>query len=209
MSGADQEAQTKPEQQDGAEPGQEDHGASPAKSQPPQHPQTYRQIAATHIDTLSRLNETLPKLLAYFAATISQLTNNPVETNQSKGKSDTVNTRQAAMWTNAMYVGLTIRNLREVLTEQINDLERYGVIPAKHPKYTALPGPGQATVAHDPEASVKNGGYGDFDVGVLNARAASGHVSSEDMLDRLQSMVEELAKRGGIEGDGEEMVVDG
>lgn len=54
-----------------------------------------------------------------------------------------------------------------------------------------------------------NGGYGDFDVGVLNARAASGHVGGEDVLDRIKAMVEDLKKRSEVEADGEEMAVDG
>jgi hypothetical protein len=208
-SAADQEAQTKPEQQDTADATKEEPSATPAISPAPQDPQTYRKIAATHIDTLTRVNEMLPKLLVYFAATISQLTNNPVETPQSKGKPDAIKTRQAAMWTNSMYVGMTIKVIRDQLFEQIADLERYGVIPAKHPRYTPLPGRGQGSKEHDPEASVKNGGYGDFDVGVLNARAASGHIGGEDMLERVKALVEDLAKRSGIEVDGGEMVVDG
>ncbi|KAH7094928.1 hypothetical protein FB567DRAFT_16026 [Paraphoma chrysanthemicola] len=207
MSSTD--GQTKPEQQDTTNPKQEDASATPAKASESQDPQTYRQIAASHIDALTRVNEMLPKLLIYSAAMISQLTNNPVETNQTKGKPDTVNNRQNALWTNAFYVGMTIKVIRDNLFEQIEDLERYGVIPAKHPRYTPLPGQGQAAKEHDPEASVKNGGYGDFDVGVLNARAASGHTGAEDMLDRVKALVEDLAKRSGIDIDGGEMVVDG
>ncbi|KAH7085281.1 hypothetical protein BKA63DRAFT_14023 [Paraphoma chrysanthemicola] len=208
-STADNEAQTKPEQQDTTNPKQEDASATPEKASESQDAQTYRQIAASHIDALTRVNEMLPKLLIYSAAMISQLTNNPVETNQTKGKPDTVNNRQNALWTNALYVGMTIKVIRDNLFEQIEDLERYGVIPAKHPRYTPLPGRGQAAKEHDPEASVKNGGYGDFDVGVLNARAASGHVGTEDMLDRVKALVEDLAKRSGIDIDGGDMVVDG
>jgi hypothetical protein len=205
---ASQQAQTVKEQQDTPGSTQRDQKDSQPKSQPPQESQTYRQIAATHIDTLSKINGQLPKLLAYFAAAISQLTNNPIETSDQKDKPDTPRERQQALWVMTIYVGACIKQIREELFEQINDLERYGVIPAKHPKYTAMPGQGQAGNAKDPEASVKNGGYGDFDVGVLNARAASGHIGGEDVLDRVKAMVEELMKKNGVEANGEEMAVD-
>jgi hypothetical protein len=193
---ADESAQPVKEQQ--ATPGLSD---SQARSQ------TYNQIAATHIDTLSKINEQLPKLLAYSAAAVSQLTNNPVETSAQKDEPDSTKARQQALWTMSMYVGFSVKLVREELSKQISDLEQYGVIPAKHPKYTAMPKTGQTANAAA-EASVKNGGYGDFDVGVLNARAASGHVGGDDVLDRVKAMVEELAKRSEVEADGEAMAVD-
>jgi len=199
----DQPVPTEPPQEPTA-PNDETNDQSTAP--PPTDSQTYRQIAATHIDTLSSINAQLPKLLAYFAAVISQLTNDPLETPISKDKPDTPRQRQESMWLMTLFLGKCIGEIREELVTQINDLERYGVIPAKHPKYTALPAQGQVA---DPEASVKNGGYGDFDVGVLNARAASGHVGGEDVLDRVKTMVEDLMRRSGVEAQGEEMVVDG
>lgn len=177
------------------------------KSQP--QAQTYHQIAASHIDTLSRINEQLPKLLTYFAATISQLTNNPVETPISKGKPDTIQSRQEALWMMSLFTGASIKEIREELIIQINDLERYGVIPEKHQRYTAIPREGQTTKPVDPEATVTNGGFGNFDVGILNARAASGQAGEADVLDRLKALAEELIKRSGGEADGEEMSVDG
>lgn len=178
------------------------------RAQPAQESQTYHQIAATHIDTLSKINEQLPKLLTYFAAAISQLTNNPIETPVSKDQPDSPQARQQALWVMTMYVGAAIKEIREELSKQINDLERYGVIPAKHPKYTSMPKQGQSANEVDPEATVKNGGYGDFDVGVLNARAASGHIGGDDVLDRVKAMVEDLMKRSGVEANGDNMAVD-
>lgn len=174
-------------------------------SKSPQEAQTYHQIAAAHIDKLSDLNAQLPKLLTYFAAAISQLTNNPIEVPASKDQPDSAEIRQKAVFQMTVFVGESIRLIREVLVDQINDLERYGVIPAKHPKYTKQ-GPGPVTV--DPEASVKNGGYGDFDVGVLNARAASGHIGGDDVLERVKAMVEDLMKGTETEANGDEMAVD-
>ncbi|KAL5116799.1 hypothetical protein ACEQ8H_005280 [Pleosporales sp. CAS-2024a] len=187
-----------------------DQPTTPAqtKPSPAQQPQTYHQIAAAHIDTLSRINEQLPKLLTYFAAAISQLTNSPVETPAQKDQPDTPQARQQALWMQTMFVGLSINQIREELINQINDLERYGVIPAKHNKY-ATNQTGKPGAPHDPEASVTNGGYGDFDVGVLNARAASGHVGGEHVLDRVAKMVQELKERTEVAADGEEMAVDG
>jgi hypothetical protein len=172
-----------------------------------QEAQTYHQIAAAHIDKLSDLNAQLPKLLTYFAAAISQLTNNPIEVPASKDQPDSAEIRQKAVFQMTMFVAACVNEIREILVDQINDLERYGVIPAKHPKYTKQ-GPGP--VAVDPEASVKNGGYGDFDVGVLNARAASGHIGGDDVLERVKAMVEDLMKRTRTETEakGDEMAVD-
>ena len=56
---------------------------------------------------------------------------------------------------------------------------------------------------------VKNGGYGDFDVGVLNARASSGQVGAKDVLDRAKAILEELQKRTGGTANEDEMVIDG
>jgi hypothetical protein len=180
----------------------------PPKPPPRPESQTYPQIAASHIDTLSKIAGQLPKLLVYFAAAISQLTNNPVETSETKGKPDTPNARQQALWVMTIYVGACIKQIREELVEQINDLEQYGVIPAKNPKRIVLQGPGQAAAAKDPEATVTNNGYGDFDVGVLNARAASGHAGDKDVLDRVKAMVEELIERTRVEASGDEMAID-
>jgi hypothetical protein len=186
----------------------EAHPDGAPKASPRQDSQTYRQIAATHIDTLSKINGQLPKLLAYFAAAISQLTNNPVETSETKGRPDSPKERQQALWVMTIYVGACIKQIREELVEQINDLEQYGVIPAKNPKRIMPPGPGQAAAAKDPESTVTNNGYGDFDVGVLNARAASGHAGDKDVLDRVKTMVEELIERTRVEASGDEMAVD-
>ncbi|KAF2827265.1 hypothetical protein CC86DRAFT_369442 [Ophiobolus disseminans] len=203
---ADQQAAPDPQPQDAPQP---DKPTTEPQTAASPESQTYRQIAATHIDTLSDINAQLPKLLTYFAAAISQLTNNPIETPLSKDKADTPRQRQESMWLMTIFLGKCIGEIREELVKQVNDLERYGVIPAKHPKYTAIPMQGQAAAAVDPEASVKNGGYGDFDVGVLNARAASGHIGGEDVLDRVKAMVEDLMRRSGVEASGDEMVVDG
>lgn len=178
--------------------------------------QTYRQIAASHIEALNKLNSNLPDILALIAAALSQLTNNPI---QSEPRDDSPQARNMDTLAFSNAIKSLMQGFRAALIEQINDLERYKVIPATMPKFTALPSsmPGigaqqqqqQAPVKQDPDAGVKNGGYGDFDVGVLNARVASGQTGGEDALDRVRAVLDELLERSRQEVKGEEMAVDG
>lgn len=180
--------------------------------------QTYRHIAASHIDTLNEINRQLPKMLTYFATALTQLTNNPIRDRDQESEPDTVEARQAAFRKYAIYVGLSVNLIREQLRLQINDLEAHKVIPKSHPKYRPVETAKQAE-AHrdkdkeekqfvDTEKFVTNGGYGEFDVGVLNARASLGQVGGEDTLDRVKAILDELKRRS--EEDGiEPMLVDG
>lgn len=179
--------------------------------------QTYRQIAASHIEALNKLNSNLPDILALIAAALSQLTNNPI---QSEPREDSPQSRNMDMSAFSNAIRTTMNEFRAALIEQINDLERYKVIPSTMPKFTGLPSamPGvggtqqqqtQESVKQDPDAGTKNGGYGDFDVGVLNARVASGQVVGEDTLNRVKAVLDELLERGGQKSDGKEMAVDG
>jgi hypothetical protein len=129
----------------------------------------------------------------------------------------TLEARKEAFRINALFVGASCEVIRTELVKQINALERYKVIPKSHPKFTVTQRQGQGqkgkeseTEVVDPEKEVKNGGYGEFDVGVLNARASSGQVGTEDVLDRAKAILEELQKRtGGAVGGEEYMDVDG
>ncbi|KAF2630112.1 hypothetical protein BU25DRAFT_408709 [Macroventuria anomochaeta] len=178
--------------------------------------QTYRQIAASHIEALNKLNSNLPDILALIAAALSQLTNNPI---QSEPREDSPRARQDDTVAFSSAIRSLMQGFREALIEQINDLERYEVIPATMPKFTALPSavPGlgaqqqqqQAPMKQDPDAGVKNGGYGTFDVGVLNANVSSGQVGGEDTLDRVKAVLGELLERNGQKTNGEEMTIDG
>lgn len=73
-----------------------------------------------------------------------------------------------------------------------------------------MPGqkPGQDTQERprNPEESVTNGGLGDLDIGVLNARAGTRQQGGNEVLGRVEGIVEELVKRAGQ--DGEKMVID-
>ena len=189
----------------------------PVDQEPETSQQTYRQIAASHIEALNKLNSNLPDILALIAAALSQLTNNPI---QSEPRDDSPQSRNNDTLAFSNAIKTYMNEFRATLIDQINDLERYKVIPATMPKFTALPSamPGvggpqqqqlQAQVKQDPDAGVRNGGYGDFDVGVLNARVASGHVGREDTLDRVKAVLDELLERSGQKTSGEEMAVDG
>lgn len=101
------------------------------------------------------------------------------------------------------YLGMNIALIRTELAKQIDDLERYGVIPEKMAKFGGDGGG---------DGKVKNGGYGEFDVGVLNARASAGQVGGEDVLGRVKGVVEELMMKIGVdmpEIPAEDMAVDG
>ncbi|KAL6705289.1 hypothetical protein ACN47E_007099 [Coniothyrium glycines] len=176
----------------------------------PQEPQTYHQIAAAHIDTLNEINRQLPKMLTYFATALTQLTNNPIRSGDQEQQEDNLQARQDAFRKYAIYVGLSVGVIREELTKQINDLEQHKVIPKSHAKFSVALRQGQQVdqATRDPESTVTNGGYGDFDVGVLNARASTGQVGGENVLDRVKSILEELGKRTNGSDDHEEMALD-
>lgn len=195
---------------DAPSPTQPQDSATPAASQ-----QTYRQIAASHIEALNKLNSNLPDILALIAASLSQLTNNPI---QSSPQEDSPGARERDMVAFSGAVKGLVSGFREALIEQINDLERYNVIPATMPKFTALPSAipsmgqqqqQQAPMKQDADAGVKNGGYGNFDVGVLNAKVSSGQVGGDDTLDRVKTVLDQLLERSGQKSNGEEMAVDG
>ncbi|KAJ4384525.1 hypothetical protein N0V86_000124 [Didymella sp. IMI 355093] len=183
---------------------------TPAASQ-----QTYRQIAASHIEGLNKLNSNLPDILALIAASLSQLTNKPI---QSGPQEDSPGARERDMVAFSQAVKGIMSGLREALIDEINDLERYKVIPATMPKFTALPSSipsmgqqqqQQAPVKQDPDAGVQNGGYGSFDVGVLNSKVKSGQVEGDDTLDRVKAVLDDLLERNGQKSNGDEMAVDG
>ena len=180
--------------------------------------QTYRQIAATHIAALNTLNSSLPDILTFVAAALSQLTNRPIPSGLHE---DSAKARDIDISLFSGAIKQLVKEFREALVAQINDLGRYKVIPATLPRYTPLPGAArgvevsleeqqeQAPPKHDPDAGVKNGGYGNFDVGVLNAQVATELVGDEHALDRVKALLDDLLERSGRRPEGEGMVVDG
>jgi hypothetical protein len=186
------------------------------KGQQTREPQSYRQVAAAHISTLNEINNQIPKMLKYFATALTQLTNNPIpfEHPDFVSTPGTLDYRKEAFRINAAYCSMAVDEIREELVKQINDLEKHKVIPKSHPKYTVAKRHGQTGKEEtaevvDPEKEVRNGGYGEFDVGVLNARANSGQVGGEDVLDRVKAILEDLKRQSEGDAYGDEMVVDG
>lgn len=192
---------------------QADNATSAEKTS--EEPKTYRQIAAEHIDTLNEINHQIPKLLKYFATALSQLTNDPIpfQHDAMQCEPGTLEARKEAFRINALFCGTSCEIIRQELVKQINALERYKVIPKSHPKFAvsqsqARKGKEEESEVVDPEKDVKNGGYGDFDVGVLNARASSGQVGAEDVLDRARAILQELQKRTEGATNSDDMVID-
>lgn len=197
------------------EPSQQETEDGMEKETQNKGPQSYREVAAAHISTLNEINNQIPKMLKYFATALTQLTNNPIpfEHPDFVSTPGTLDYRKEAFRINAAYCSMAINEIREELVKQINDLEKHKVIPKSHPKYTVAKRHGQGGEEEkaevvDPEKEVRNGGYGEFDVGVLNARASSGQVGGEDVLDRVKAILEDLKKQAGAV-DGDAMVVDG
>ncbi|KAH6637419.1 hypothetical protein C7974DRAFT_141078 [Boeremia exigua] len=178
--------------------------------------QTYRQIAASHIEALNKLNSNLPDILALIAAALSQLTNNPI---QSEQRDDSAQARDDDIRAFSSAIKSVMQGFREALVEQINDLERFKVIPETMPKFTALSSTSSklnaqqqqqpALTKQGADGGVRNGGYGNFDVGWLNAQVASGLVGGDNTLDRVRAVLDELLERSGQKTEGEEMAVDG
>jgi hypothetical protein len=171
------------------------------------HP--YHDTAATHIRTLSSLNARIPSLLTASATTFSQLTNAPISSSPTP---DAPSNRHTAINDSADTFFTTVIELRTALHAQIDALEKEKVIPSDEVKYSApaptrppgQQGQGQAQEPKDSEATVKNGGLGTFDVGVLNARVGVRQKDGGEVLERVRVLLEELVKQ--TEGADEEMV---
>lgn len=198
--------------------------ATDAARQDGQPAEAYRDIAAAHIRSLAALNARVPSILSTAATSLSQLTNGPItdeSTDPSASAPDSASKRRAALSANAhsffdavlqlnraLYVPPASRSVTPVLTQsrhtQIDQLEKNGVIPAEDVKYRAPvqqqgPGPGPMQGSgkpqhRDSEATVTNAGLGDFDVGVLNARAGVRQRDTDEVLERTKRVLEDLAK---------------
>jgi len=137
-------------------------------------------------------------MLRYFATALTQLTDRPIRDAPSSHPpaTDSLEFRREAFRKYATFAGYSVNLIREELVRQIEDLEKHKVIPASHPKFIVPKRHGDITrETVDPQANVKNGGYGEFDVGVLNARASAGVAAGEDVLERARLVLEELMKR--------------
>lgn len=87
------------------------------------------------------------------------------------------------------------------------------MIPAQQIRFNApnpppqIPGRPPPEVKKDPESTVTNGGLGDMDVGVLNARAGVRNAGGEEVMDRVQDVLKTLVEQAQAkEGKGEKSV---
>ena len=177
--------------------------------------ETYRTTATSHIRHLSTLSTRLTPILNSAATTISQLTNSPIPSGSLTA--DTPEDRRSAISASAYEYFTAVFNLGNDLHKQVADLEEAGVVAAEEVRYIARtdegqnasilaqPGmaPGPQTRAKDTEATVTNGGLGDFDVGVLNSRAAVRENGEDEILERVKQLLKDLQPRteGGDEDE--------
>ena len=180
--------------------------------------ETYRSNATEHIRALSTLNTRLPPILNCAATTLSQLTNAPIVSSAAPtvAPDEEPEARREAIASSANEYFTAVFNLSKELHKQVTDLQEAGVIPAEEVRYIArteqpniaasaqpgMPAAPPAT-AKDTEATVTNGGLGEFDIGVLNARAGVRGTGEDEVLDRVKRLLEHLKRRpeGGVEND--------
>jgi hypothetical protein len=169
--------------------------------------ETYRATATAHIRALSALSTRLPAVLDVAATTLSQLTNSPIPTTPSAA--DTPQARRDAIASSANEYFTAVFSLSQELHKQVTDLEESGVIPAEEVRYVARTDGGQnanvvaqpglpplpPTQAKNTEATVTNNGLGEFDIGVLNARASVREGGEEQVLERVRRLLEDLQPR--------------
>ncbi|KAF2787298.1 hypothetical protein K505DRAFT_316962 [Melanomma pulvis-pyrius CBS 109.77] len=192
----------------------EESSTPAASAQAPTGPLPYRQNAANHIRDLSSVNEKIPDILRTSATAISQLTTRPVIPDPSSSLPrdiDTPTNRKLILQQCSQDLFTSVGEISAALHAQITDLHEAKVIPATQIRYippTTRPGQQPVETPRDSEMTVTNGGLGDLDVGILNARAGVRQAGGGEVLDRVRGILETLAKRAQ-EGEEERMVVDG
>ncbi|KAF2001058.1 hypothetical protein P154DRAFT_619681 [Amniculicola lignicola CBS 123094] len=172
----------------------------------PETDQPYRIIAASHIRELSIINETLPPILTHSATCISLLTTRPI---LSKSSLDSPQHRRATLQASSSTFFSLVNNLTPALKAQVDALEAQFIIPEKAAAkkrvtaaapvihgvtgQVAVGGPGQGHGAGhegDMEDRITNEGLGEWDVGVLNARAGVRQVGAlEEVLERVEGVL--------------------
>ncbi|KAK7710050.1 hypothetical protein SLS57_008548 [Botryosphaeria dothidea] len=152
-------------------------------------PSNSNDIAAEHIQELSKIKEDVPKLLAAASNAINALTNRPLPSDASPSFSsaDPLEARKEAYSTYTQTYFSCIRQISENLSREIDALEKAGVIPAKAEKVEQARG----------GAEVKNGGLGELDVGYLNARTRDvGVGKAGELVAEARRRLEERTKGG-------------
>jgi hypothetical protein len=153
-----------------------------------------------------------PELLRRSGTALSLLTNRPVK--QDVPISDSASRVQIIEDTSYQFFVL-VNQMRALLHNQINELQNENVIPAEATRFipapTIRPGMGAAVSAEEerrqrnPEANVINGGLGHLNIADLNARAGVKQQGDDDVLDRLQGILDDLSRRA--QGEHEEMKI--
>ncbi|KAJ4348328.1 uncharacterized protein N0V89_009702 [Didymosphaeria variabile] len=169
----------------------------------------YRSAASTHIRALSTLSSRVPPILNHAATTLSQLTNAPIS---SSTTADSSQARRNAISSSAKEYFTAVFDIAKDLHKQVSDLEEAGVIPAEEVRYiartvreedTAFGGQGGVlaktgmpqTMPKDSEVTITNGGLGEFDIGVLNARAGIRESGEGEVLEKVKRLLEDLDGR--------------
>ncbi|KAL1602829.1 hypothetical protein SLS60_006250 [Paraconiothyrium brasiliense] len=184
----------------------------------------YRSTATTHIRALSTLSTRVPPILNHAATTLSQLTNAPIPSTSSTA-ADSQQARRNAISSSAKEYFTAVFDLAKDLHKQVSDLEEAGVIPAEEVRYiartvreedTQFGGQGGVlgktgmpqTMPKDSEATVINGGLGEFDIGVLNARVGIRESGEGEVLEKVKRLLEDLDSRTKEDSkeNGEEMI---
>lgn len=180
--------------------------------------EAYRTTATAHIRALSALSTRLPPVLSHAATTLSQLTNAPIASSSSA--TDSPQVRRDAISSSAKEYFAAVFDISRELHKQVDDLEEAGVIPAQEVRYTArtvreedagFGGQGgllakagmPQTQPKDSEATVTNGGLGEFDIGVLNARAGIREGGEDEVLEKVKRLLEDLERRSKEGGEDE------
>ncbi|KAH7055498.1 mediator complex protein-domain-containing protein [Macrophomina phaseolina] len=153
-------------------------------------------IAAEHIQELSKIKEDVPKLLAAAGNAINALTNRPLPStladDATASSTDPLEARKQAYSTHTQTYFSCIRQIQENLMREVEALEKAGVIPARVEKVEQARG----------RAEVKNGGLGELDVGWLNARTRDvGVGKAGELVAEARRRLEERVKEGKEDPD--------
>ncbi|OCK81497.1 hypothetical protein K432DRAFT_381294 [Lepidopterella palustris CBS 459.81] len=179
-------------------------------------------IFREHIQELSTIKEQIPLILRAAGTAISALTNAPLPSSSVPP----LQQHKQIFQSNTDTFFTLVTQISSSLHAQALALETAGIIPANANKtaareltaadiarVTGSSGVDLAAVetsgfgTRDSEATVRNGGFGDLDVGWLNARAGDvGRGMEAEVLARVRKLLEEMGGDGnGGEGGDESM----
>jgi Mediator complex protein len=164
---------------------------------------------ADHVQTLSQVGESIPKLLESAGSAISLLTNSASVAGSSVAVTDDQRKEQFQAHVRKYFT--TLRHVQETLLKQTDALEDAGIIPIEtaKPSITATTigqkGAGMPlTVA---EGNITNGGMGKMDVSWLNSLGKD--VGREKEKDVVKEAKEWLVSQNASEEIKDEIMKDG